>query len=218
MVEKRGGEELALANKLLLKRAVEHKINVISEKAFISEKEVYELIRGFFKKYINIDYEFTSEELLKEMKKIYLPNALQEKVKSILERISEIEHVSRTFTKPELIAILNDFKTVVDEIIVVHYDSKGFAKKLGDALHLGFSKKHETVLDEATLLNENERIVVKMNVLLDNARRLAEKDSSEAKKSYLELMNLYNSLDDQKKMAYYKPVSELYALLKNKGI
>jgi len=50
-------------NKLILKKAVNKKINFILSKAFISEKEVYYLIRSFFKKFLEIDYEFTSEEL-----------------------------------------------------------------------------------------------------------------------------------------------------------
>ena len=216
MAEKRGGEEAKVVNKLVLKRAVEHKIKVISEKAFISEREVYELIRSFFKKYINVDYEFTSEELFKELKKIYLPAELQEGITNLFAKVSEMEHLSRPFSKEELITVLTEFKAVVDGLIGSHYEQKGVIGKLSDAFHSS-GKDHKKVLDEATLLNESERIIVKMNVLLDNSRRWASRDIGAAKKAYQELLTLYNTLDEEKKASYFKPIEDLYAILKNKG-
>jgi hypothetical protein len=216
MAEKRGEQESNVVNKLVLKRAVEHKIKLISEKTFVSEREVYDLVRGFFKKYINIDYEFTADELLCELKKVYMPSELHERVNSMLNRVSEMEHVSRAFTKEELLGILADFKSVVDALIVTHYEKHGIFGKVKDSLN-STGKDHKKVLDEASLLNENERVIVKMNVLLDNARRWSEKDLPAAKKAYQELLALYNSLDDERKKAYYQPVQELYAILQSKG-
>ena len=216
MTEKRGELDSSLANKLVLKKAVEHKIRQVSEKAFVSEKEVYDLIRGFFKKYISIDYEFTSEELMREMRKIYLPGDLPQRVKALLDKIAEIEHLTRTFSKEELLKILEDFRGIVDAMITTHYENKSIFTKVMDALHLTSVKN--VMPDDVKLLNENERMVVKMNMLLDNGRRYADKDVAAAKSSYEELMVLYNNLDPERKVAYFRPVSELYALLKNKGI
>ena len=216
MVEKRGEQESVLANKLVLKRAVEHKVRIISEKAFISEREVYDLVRSFFKKYLNVDYEFTSDELMREMKKVYLPAELQQRARMIIDRVSEMEHLSRTFSKEELTHILTEFRALVEALISSHYENKSFVGKVRDALH-GSTQDSKGLLDETTLLNENERIIVRMNMLLDNARRWADKDLAAAKKAYQDLLVLYNALDDEKKNAYFKPVNELFALLRNKG-
>jgi hypothetical protein len=212
MAEKRGELDPNIVNKLVLKKAVEHKIRMISDKAFISEREVYDLIRGFFKKYINIDYEFTADELIKELKKIYIPPQNQEQVVRIMKTVSEMEHVSRSFSKEELTRLLEDFRVLVESLIVSHYEKHGLFGKVRDAIG-GSVKDHKNVLDDASLLNENERVLVKMNVLLDNSRRWSESDLDSAKSAYKELITLYSSLDDEKKAIFFKPLQELYALL-----
>ena len=216
MADKRGESDSGVVNRLVLKRAVEHKIRIILQKAFISEREVYELVRSFFKKFINIDYEFTSEELMGELKKIYLPAELRTRVYAVLVRISEMEHLSRTFSKEELTQLLTEFNALVGELISAHYEKKGMLGKAKDAVH-STAKDHKAVLDDAVLLNENERVIVKMNILLDNSRRWADKDLEAAKKAYQELLAIYDVLDEEKKAAYFRPINELFALLKNKG-
>ena len=217
MVEKRGEADASIVNKLVLKKAVDHRIATITAKAFISEREVYELVRGFFKKYLGIDYEFTSEELVYELKKVYVAPEFQERIRLLLDRISEMEHLSRAFEKEELQSVLADFKSLVDGLIGAHYENKGFFRKLGDSFK-GSAQDHRKMLNEATMLNENERIIVKMNMLLDNSRRWANKDVAAAKQAYDELLHLYNALDDERKTAYFKPINELYSILRNKGI
>jgi hypothetical protein len=217
MVEKRGEKESNVVNKFILKKAVEHKIKMISEKAFVSEREVYDLVRGFFKKYINIDYEFTADELMKELKKIYIPLELQERVAIILTKVSEMEHLSRPFTKEELILLLQDFQSLVNDLITTHYEKKSFFHKLGDGVNGSVSGKHKELLDDTAPLSENEHSIVKMNILLDNARRWADKDLESAKKAYQDLLVIYNTLEDDKKKSYYQPINELFAILRNKG-
>jgi hypothetical protein len=219
MAEKKGGEETSsIANKLILKKAAYKKIEHILSKAFISEREVYDLIRSFFKKHLNIDYEFTHEELMNELKKIYLSPELQEKVKSLFQEISEIEHTSKAFTREELEKILKDFREVVDSLIVSHYQQHSpFFRKLRDNIHKFFSGKHKKLLEpDESVLTEHERIIVKMNMLLDNAKRLSDSDVGKAKECYGELLSLYNTLDEQRKKVYFGAVQELYNIINNK--
>jgi hypothetical protein len=215
MAEKRGDIDQSIVNKFVLKKAVEHKIKMISEKAFISEREVYDLIRGFFKKFINIDYEFTAEELIKELRKIYVPPQSQEQVVRIMKTVSEMEHVSRSFSKEELTKLLEDFRGLVESLIVSHYEKHGLFGKVKDVIG-GSIKDNRKVLNQESLLNEDERVYVKMNVLLDNARRWSESDLDSAKKAYKELLALYSSIDDEKKGTFFKPIQELFALLNSK--
>jgi hypothetical protein len=220
MVEKKRGDDTSsnTQKKLILKKAANKKIEHLRSKAYISEKEVYDLVRSFFKKHLTIDYEFTHEELMNELKKIYLSPDLQEKVKGLFEDVSKIEHTSKTFTREELEEILKDFELVVDGLIVSHYQQKkSFFTKIKDSFHKAFSKKHKKLLesDEEALL-ENERTVVKMNMLLDNSKRWSDMDLDRAKEAYQELIELYNSLDAKKKKAYYEPVQALYGIITNK--
>lgn len=220
MAEQKRGEDASLntQNKLILKKAATKKIEHLKSKAYISEKEVYDLVRSFFKKHLTIDYEFTHEELMNELKKVYLTPELQEKVRNLFEDISNIEHTSKTFTREELEKILKDFQGVVDGLIVSHYQqNKSPFKKIKDWIHKAFSKKHKKVLEaEEGVLVENERSVVKMNMLLDNAKRWVELDLEKAKDAYQELINLYETLDVKKRKAYYEPVQQLYHLINNR--
>jgi len=218
MVEKRGEPESSIENKLVLKKAVDTKIKQVNAKAFISEKEVYDLVRSFFKRYLDIDYEFTCDELVKELRRVYLSPELQTKIKVLLDRVSEIEHLSREFSKQELQQMLSDFKELVDMMIVSHYEKHSFFKRLRDWLAKPFSRQHKEVFDDAAMLSENERLIVKMNMLLDNAKRISDTDLAKAKDIYKELIQIYDSLDPDRKLRYYKPVNELYSLLKNKSL
>lgn len=218
MAEKRGEEASPSAmNKLILKKAVTKRINQIKTKAFISEREVYDLVRSFFKKHLGIDYEFTREELMKELKKVYLTPELQSKVDNLFKEVSEVEHSSKPFQREELDRILDEFKEVVEALIGSHYrKEKSFIKKLKDSLHKLFSRKHETMLEiDESVLSENERVIVKMNMLLDNSKRWSEKDTVKSKQAYKELLGLYNSLDPGRKKAYFKPVNELFRMIKD---
>jgi hypothetical protein len=219
MVEKKRGDEASsTTNKLILKKAAYKKVDHIRSKAFISEREVYDLIRSFFKKHLTIDYEFTHEELMKELKKVYLSPELQEKVRHLFEDVSEIEHTSKTYTREELERILEDFRLVVDGLIVSHYQQeRSFFKKLRDNIHKMFSCKHKKLLEpDESVLSESERVIVKMNMLLDNAKRWSDSNLERAMEAYQELISIYDILDDAKKKAYYKPVQELYNMLNSK--
>jgi hypothetical protein len=220
MVEQKRGEDASsnTQNKLILKKAANKKIDHLRSKAYISDKEVYDLVRSFFKKHLTIDYEFTHEELMNELKKIYLSPDLQEKVRGLFEDISKIEHTSQSFTREELEEILKDFEGVVEGLIVSHYQQdKSFFRKIKDWFHKTFSGKHKKLLDtDETVLVEHERTMVKMNMLLDNAKRWSEIDMGKAKEAYQELMEIYNALDMKKKKAYYEPVQSLYAIITNK--
>jgi len=220
MAEQKRGEDASSStqNKLILKKAANRKIEHLRSKAYISDKEVYDLVRSFFKKHLIIDYEFTHEELMNELKKVYLSPELQEKVRSLFDDISKIEHTSKDFTREELEEILKDFEGVVDGLIVSHYQrDKSFFRRIKDWIHKTFSRKHKKLLDtDVTALDENQRNMVKMNMLLDNAKRWSEIDLGKAKGAYQELMEIYNALDIKKKKAYYEPVQALYNIISSK--
>jgi len=218
MVEKRG-ESDNITNKLVLKKAVESKINHLLGKPSVSEKEVYDLIREFFKKYLGVDFEFTSDELVRELRRVYVTPDMQERIHNLMDRVSEIEYLSKKFSSEELNVLLQDFKILVDELIVYHYENKSLFKKVKDVLCGSVSKKHKKVMEdsEKNCFSETERRVVKMNMLLDDAKRLLKKDDvHQAKQVYTELIDVYNGLSEEKKKAYYPLVTEVYGSINSK--
>jgi hypothetical protein len=222
MAEKRGEEASSSAsinaNKLILKKAAHRRAEQIRSKAFISSKEVYDLVRSFFKKHLDIDYEFTHDELMKELRKVYLSPELHGKVNGLFRKVSEIEHSDKNFTREELEELLVEFKDIVDAMIVSHYEQdKSFFKRLKDSVHKMFSKEHRKILQpDDSVLSEHERVIVKMNMLLDNAKRMLDTNLEKSKKDYQELLAIYETLDEPKKKAYFGPINELYQMIQSR--
>jgi ElaB/YqjD/DUF883 family membrane-anchored ribosome-binding protein len=155
---------------------------------------------------------------MKELRRIYLTPELQQKVDKLFKKISEVEHSDKTFTREELEQLLKEFNHVVDQLIVSHYQKeKSFGKKFKDWVHKIFSSKHKDMLDvDESVLSENERVIVKMNMLLDNSKRWSGKDIEKAKEAYKELMHLYESLNEERQKIYYQPIQELYQMIRSK--
>lgn len=222
MAEKRGEEASssasANANKLILKKAAHRRAEQIRSKAFISSKEVYDLVRSFFKKHLDIDYEFTHDELMKELRKVYLSPELHGQVNGLFKKVSEIEHSDKDFSREELEQLLVEFKDIVDAMIVSHYEQdKSFFKRLKDSIHKVFSKEHRKILQpDDSVLSEHERVIVKMNMLLDNAKRMLDSNLDKSKKDYSELLGIYETLDEPKKKAYFSPINELYQMIQTR--
>jgi len=214
MAEKRGGE----VNRLILKKAVSKRVDQIKKRSFISEKEVYDVIRSFFKKFLQIEYEFTKNELIRELKKIYITKELQERIENLYSNISEVEHISRAFSRDELIKVLDEFRVVVEALIIAHYQQeRNFLQNIGDHIHRAFSKEHNSVLqNESEALGEDQQTAIRMNMLLDDIKRWSDTDLKKCKVAYQELMKLYGTLSEEKKSAFYGPIQELYNIIRMK--
>jgi len=78
-----------------LKTEITRKISFLEHKAVLDYREVYQLIREFFKGYLNQEYEFTITELREQMKKTYVPIAAREGIESLLSQIEEYAVFSR---------------------------------------------------------------------------------------------------------------------------
>ena len=127
-------------NKLILKKNTYESINKILSNTKIIEKEVYTLIRNFFKEYFELNYEFTNHEIKRELKKFYLSNELKEDIKNLFDRLSQLEYLGNILTQQELKNLILDFKSIINKIITVHYKKEtSFMKKLVDSIHHIFS-------------------------------------------------------------------------------
>jgi len=150
-------------NKFLLKQNTYRDIKQILDSVKIQEKEAYNLIRNFFKLYLDLNYEFTNEELKEELKKVYFSHELKEDTSLLFDSLSKIEYFSEPLSQPKLRKLLINFKKVIDEIVTVHYEKESsFIKKFQDSLQ-GFLHHH--------LVNQikiNKKSSKKSNLLTNN--------------------------------------------------
>lgn len=125
----RRGEDNPI-NHALLRESILQSIAYLQSKVYIQEKEVYELVRAFFKEYLGLDYEFTHEELLIELQNIFYDKKLEDQVLNFLRDISKIEYSDEEFPPENLKKILSDFSVIVDVLIKKQTKGKSFLKKL----------------------------------------------------------------------------------------
>ena len=72
-MEEKGGEtsERALQRAQLREETLVT-IQALTEQGIYDDKDLYYLVKNFFRRYLELSYEFTIEELRTELKKIYL--------------------------------------------------------------------------------------------------------------------------------------------------
>jgi hypothetical protein len=232
MKNKRGEKDITSnSNKLILKQNTQQKVNQFLSESEIDEKEVYLLIRDFFKKYLNLDYEFTNEELKKELRSVYWSDDLKQKTQNLFTILSKMEYFSKPLSNQQLNQLLLDFKEIIDDIVIVHYKKEAtFLKKIKDALHkfVSFPKKPiqinqipEKITPELAerpkSIIQEPTISEKVQNLLDDIELLKEKDFKSAKIKYSKLLQLYNTMDDNQKKEHFKSIQQAYKKLKNKN-
>ncbi|MBU1976120.1 MAG: hypothetical protein KKG59_06990 [Nanoarchaeota archaeon] len=154
MVEKRG------ENRLLLKEIFLKRTNYLLSKQILKEKEVYNIVRDFFKEYYNVDYEFTQNELMDELKKIYFEPETRKKVEQLLEKAFKIQYSDKPLEIEELKSILKQFSKLLDTII------KKPARKglVGIILRKMLGKRYKLIQPE---LNERIPIPVKPDIQIE---------------------------------------------------
>lgn len=197
------------------------KIKYTTSKARINEKEVYQLVKEFFMELLELDYEFTHEELIQEMKKTYIDRENLDAIVTFLERIGEMEFTGKKFTQKELRGMLEDLHHVID--MFVHDKEKpGFWKRMRRKL----SRKKEIVdttslemLDNKVqeevnrvseaLTDRQEDILMQIHSYIEQIKE--EEDKHQKKELYKLAMEQYNHLPDDQQSKVY---DELFLLFK----
>ena len=105
--------------KRLLKQDHHQKINYALAKAFLDDDDVYRLVKDFFAAYLNLDYEFTHEELIKELNKQFIDEALKKQIMQFLANLSVLQFNSETSpTQQQLRNMIEEFKTIINKLIL----------------------------------------------------------------------------------------------------
>lgn len=193
----------------ILKQEVLRKASFFEHKAVIDYRDVYHLIRRFFKEYLERDYEFTISELREEVKRTYIPVSVRDDVFSLLDTIDKMEYETVKYPREELAMILGKFCKVVEELVKTHKRRHGFWSKVR-----AFLLKEEDepiVLAELPVIETDDEPHIHMNILLEKVYIfLAEKKINKAKKQYGQLLEYYNQVSEDLKQEYFPVVDETY--------
>lgn len=113
-------KQLSEAEKKRILRENHHKkIDYALAKAFLKDFDVYNLVQDFFAEFLNLNYKFTHEELVKELDKLFLEEKLKNKIINFLEKLSFIEFNSDSEpTQEELKKLVLEFKEIINQLII----------------------------------------------------------------------------------------------------
>jgi|FLOH01.1.fsa_nt_gi hypothetical protein len=219
-----------------LRKNILRDLNYLLSKGLISEREVYYLIKNFLKNYLKLDYEFTKEELIGELKNIYLPYKIRSDFLNFIDRVFVFEYAHAGYNDEELRSFLLEFKSYIDYLLVPSKtvaSGQRLLQKIRSKIvtYLSSEKKDANVI-EKEILQENifkkeEReatsLMVQNNVLSQHIdiNSIIEKiynsidhgDQNSALLLYNELMIKYESLTSNEKASYYELLEELYLKL-----
>ena len=173
-----------------LKTKTEQQIKYLYDKVTLTEEEIYIVTKDFFSALLELEYQFSHEELLDELKKTYIDTQVKEQVQKFIKNIGRIEYNSNiTFELEELKKFLEELQGIVDKLITeeTKQNSKGFSL---------FSKQKEETIGE----------------LIEKVK--TEREPKLAKQHYQEALKKYNRLNQQEQQLYFERLQEAYEFLK----
>lgn len=194
------------------------KIKYINSKNKISEKEIYLTIKDFFKKYLDLDYEFTHEELVEELEKNYIEPKLKNKIIHLIKMIGVIEYSDKKFTQEQMKNMLFCFQ---ESLAYLSKEENGKTSKIMQFLEfLKLKKITEDVVSkkDKECFKEIEEEYNFTNLSFDDKmdfiKKLSKKDLNKAREKYNELVLDYESLDPKSQKDVYVDFLELYEIIK----
>ncbi|MEM4259862.1 MAG: hypothetical protein QXG00_01350 [Candidatus Woesearchaeota archaeon] len=129
--------------KRILKENHHKKIDYALEKAFLKDFDVYNLVQDFFAEFLNLNYKFTHEELVKELDKLFLEDKLKIKIINFLEKLSFMEFNSDSEpTQDELKRLILEFKEIINQLIIFQEE---IHKGLFGSIIYWFKQKFRTI-------------------------------------------------------------------------
>ncbi len=106
------------------------KIQYLISKRTIRDIDVYSVIKEFFKEYLQVDYEFTFEELHEELKKIYVQKSVKDKLLAMIQKFQSIEYQDDEIPQEVLQEVLSDFSSILNDLISAEPKKEGLLSKI----------------------------------------------------------------------------------------
>lgn len=165
-------------------------------------KEFSVMIREFFKKQFNIEYEFTYEELGKELNLRKLDRTLVHVLSSFFKRITEIEFGGGAITKDELRVLIIETREIIE--LTTEKSPEKITKEKGGRVE----RKIEQRKIKASGLK-------RIYILISEAEIYLRVDEvKKAKLLYYDVIKTYNKLSPAKKKRVYELVKRVYDEIK----
>jgi len=119
-----------ISKKLLLESTI-RKIDYYSSKNSLTDIELYYVVKDFFTEFLELKYEFSLDELLLELDKIYLESDQREVINSFINKIKIIEFEDSTFSQEKVKDLMREFSLIARKIAKLNEpEKKGFMKKI----------------------------------------------------------------------------------------
>ena len=155
--------------------------------------EFSKIVREYFKYVLNIDYEFTYNELLNELKKKGINPEIEILLIDFFKRATQTEFAGNKIRRRELQTLINEMKEMV------HLTSKEKPKNILKLIEIPAKIKD----------------VDKVFIVITNIEKLLERnDIDRAMKLYIKVLDAYNKLEEKDKDSVYPILTRLYKELK----
>ena len=176
------------------------KLSHASSRGHVNEKEIYALSKEFFGELLKLDYEFTHEELIDELKKTYLEKKDLDQTVAFIRKIGVMEFTSNEYSQDELKTMLEELKTILNRL--VHEEKKlSWLARLKQSL---FGKKKKTE-EEKTQSIGKEAVLAG---LLEQLKKTPE--GKEKQEIYKKAIITYELLDEEAKVMFYNDLLGIY--------
>jgi hypothetical protein len=192
-----------------LRRDTTRKIAFVRKKAVIEHHEVYQLIKEFFKEFLEKRYEFTITELRGELKRVYVSNQTRQLIGTILDRLEAAEYATVHYTREDLIAILKDFEEAINQLVRVHVTPKTWFTRI----HQFFFPEPDpsTIISDLPVIEGQDATNIRIHTLIERCYVALDKHRlGKAKAAYEALLQEYERLDDEKKKEHFHLIEQTY--------
>ena len=225
-MKKSEGSEHKSVDYINLHAVTHQKINYIISKAHINQADVYYTAKEFFQGLLQLDYEFTHEELLEEFEKTYLDRKTHDKLKDFIKTVGQMEYSTKQFSQKELKVLLEDMRAIINSLLSHHKRKQSLTDKLRSFF---FPKQYK--IDDITAFEELQSKVDAEEAIIDSEIQAGEtnaveklisdiyqaKDVTGAKIKYRQAIQYYNTLNEQEQKQLYVKLMDAYTYIQQKA-
>ena len=171
-------------------------------------KEFVRIIRDFLSGLLKIEYEFTYEELCKEIGKHEISMPLRIMIVTFFKKISEISYKGYKMKKPELKELISEARMIVkfgsEEYVEGKTEKEEFKKER--------PKEKQKIKKESKIILEIYKELIKAK------NSIKKRDIDSAKLAYIRIKEFYEELPVKEKRNIYKKIVVLYNKIKEKEL
>jgi len=233
MEEGKVGEQ---ESRIVLRKNVLRDISYLQSKNWLSEEEVYDVVKNFLKDFLNLKYEFTKDELFSELKNIYLPYTIRSDFFKFVDKVFMFEYAQVKYSDSELRKLLTEFRSYLDYLLVPGFVEKSvkaaFLNRVRTAISTQINKilRKKKVAEIPTtkekLKKVDSDVLVQDSIMESHADinglieriylSIDHKDLASARLLYKKVMAKYQFLSADDKSYYYEKILSIYNLISSK--